>query len=953
MSSILSDITEEPSTVGASSVGADAWLVTARAHHLSQESLEAVPAEPHNVEPFSNSLKEARKSPTDHSLRTEPSVTSQKSFSDSVLDSEDESDTAVTLDSDTGSFYSVQSFGTTLRNDSVSSLVNSVFHSENTLFDSAQSIVTPRASKWSSLSIDIPNETKGYTSPLERHNSLYIHPGSFRASIEERDYESWEYTSCPDLSHAGSRQPEALPQDAASVVARRNRLSLRLSQLGKEAVNSVSMSAVDGPSSPKLVEDADKKKKGLMSTFRKGRKTGRKLRQQKKPLEGGLSSPGTGVASDTEQEFYLESEPSAPNSPALVKSGAIQADKETEQPEEGGEKQDTRPATHERLNGSSSPKGSADSSKTPSPVSNKSSKIEDDAKKGDEKEERKKEKSKFGSFLARKDKKQKSESGSKISIVSNASATSSLATDASLVSTDVVATSASPERKAEVMEGTVKDDNDPLTTEADVTNPDDAASTDSMDPSFRSFISNVQFFKNWTANAEILAQEPTAEDKSNPGVDVAGDQIVSAEETSSAVEKTESAAPPNDKPSPTKVTSGERTAVNVVPDEKESPKAIDSPSPDFNDRYPRSLGSPYTATTPLVSPSHVTEKPLDTSTISNSPIRSKSSSPVLTKRLSSETITSQLDNQPPVSERGGDTSPPPTPPTVMPQEKEAKRMEKTSEGVSVDALSTIEPVVVAPGTPTPPSGPEGHGGEPWITAEGDRSRSEHNPLMESSGHTSGSWATSSADKREHLYKILVIGELGTGKTSIIKRYVHQFFSQHYRATIGVDFALKVLNWDSNTVIRLQLWDIAGQERFGNMTRVYYKEAVGAFVVFDVTRAQTFDAVAKWKTDLDTKVTLADGSPIPTVLLANKCDQPKEGVVNNPARMDDYCRERGFSGWFETSAKENINIDEASRFLVNKILSNEKQGMMMTESMDNDKISVEGRVTSDNRTGCRC
>lgn len=65
------------------------------------------------------------------------------------------------------------------------------------------------------------------------------------------------------------------------------------------------------------------------------------------------------------------------------------------------------------------------------------------------------------------------------------------------------------------------------------------------------------------------------------------------------------------------------------------------------------------------------------------------------------------------------------------------------------------------------------------------------------------------EKREHLYKILVIGELGTGKTSIIKRYVHQFFSQHYRATIGVDFALKVLNWDANTIIRLQLWDIAG------------------------------------------------------------------------------------------------------------------------------------------------
>ena len=71
----------------------------------------------------------------------------------------------------------------------------------------------------------------------------------------------------------------------------------------------------------------------------------------------------------------------------------------------------------------------------------------------------------------------------------------------------------------------------------------------------------------------------------------------------------------------------------------------------------------------------------------------------------------------------------------------------------------------------------------------------------------------SGQKNEVLYKILVIGELGTGKTSFIKRYIHQYFSQHYRATIGVDFALKVINWDANTIIRLQMWDIAGQVCF--------------------------------------------------------------------------------------------------------------------------------------------
>ncbi|CAG0897810.1 unnamed protein product [Cyprideis torosa] len=139
-------------------------------------------------------------------------------------------------------------------------------------------------------------------------------------------------------------------------------------------------------------------------------------------------------------------------------------------------------------------------------------------------------------------------------------------------------------------------------------------------------------------------------------------------------------------------------------------------------------------------------------------------------------------------------------------------------------------------------------------------------------------------RREHLYKILVIGELGTGKTSIIKRYVHQFFSQHYRATIGVDFALKVLNWDANTVIRLQLWDIAGQERFGNMTRVYYKEAVGCFIVFDASRTSTFEAVLKWKQDLDNKVVLPDGSSIPCVLLANKPNSASVPVLKQSASV---------------------------------------------------------------------
>lgn len=176
---------------------------------------------------------------------------------------------------------------------------------------------------------------------------------------------------------------------------------------------------------------------------------------------------------------------------------------------------------------------------------------------------------------------------------------------------------------------------------------------------------------------------------------------------------------------------------------------------------------------------------------------------------------------------------------------------------------------------------------------------------------------------EYLYKILVVGDIGTGKTSIIKRFVHNIFSMHYKSTIGVDFALKVINWDPKTEVRLQLWDIAGQERFGNMTRVYYKEAVGALIVFDVTRISTFEAVAKWKADIDAKVTYGpDDRPIPVVLLANKCDLAKEGFVKTANEMDRYVKENNFIGWFETSAKDNINIDKAAKFLVGHILEND-------------------------------
>ncbi|KAG0181082.1 rab32, member RAS oncoprotein [Apophysomyces sp. BC1021] len=186
-----------------------------------------------------------------------------------------------------------------------------------------------------------------------------------------------------------------------------------------------------------------------------------------------------------------------------------------------------------------------------------------------------------------------------------------------------------------------------------------------------------------------------------------------------------------------------------------------------------------------------------------------------------------------------------------------------------------------------------------------------------------------SEVREYLYKILVVGDLGTGKTSIIRRYVHNIFSSNYKSTIGVDFALKVIQWSPEIIVRLQLWDIAGQERFGNMTRVYYKEALGAFVVYDVTRTQTFEGVTKWKEDIDAKVSLPGawgGGHIPVVLLANKSDLIAEGHGQpvNVSEMNRFCEDNGFVKWFETSAKDNTNIDEAARDLITAILNIEEE-----------------------------
>lgn len=168
------------------------------------------------------------------------------------------------------------------------------------------------------------------------------------------------------------------------------------------------------------------------------------------------------------------------------------------------------------------------------------------------------------------------------------------------------------------------------------------------------------------------------------------------------------------------------------------------------------------------------------------------------------------------------------------------------------------------------------------------------------------------------FKVLVIGDASTGKTSFIKRYVHEYFSSAYKATIGLDFALKTIKFDENTIIKLQLWDIAGQERFNSMIRVYYRDALGALIVFDANNPTSFESVERWKNDLDSKVRLSNGNAVPCLLLANKCDLIRRDQ-NDIDRLERYAAENGFIGCIYTSPRYDINIEEAANLLVREIL----------------------------------
>ncbi|PSN49802.1 Ras-related protein Rab-7L1 [Blattella germanica] len=170
---------------------------------------------------------------------------------------------------------------------------------------------------------------------------------------------------------------------------------------------------------------------------------------------------------------------------------------------------------------------------------------------------------------------------------------------------------------------------------------------------------------------------------------------------------------------------------------------------------------------------------------------------------------------------------------------------------------------------------------------------------------------------EKLFKVLIVGDPTVGKTSFVQRFVQNTYKKDYKGTVGVDFALKVVKSSDNQIVKLQLWDIAGQERFTWMTRIYYKDSNGCVIMFDSGNKNSLMNTIKWKKDVDSKCTLPDGTPLPCILLANKCDLAEKQVTKE--ELDKFYKEHNFIAWTETSAKEGIMVNESMKFLMELML----------------------------------
>mmetsp|Transcript_3756 Transcript_3756/g.6115 ORF Transcript_3756/g.6115 Transcript_3756/m.6115 type:complete len:201 (+) Transcript_3756:60-662(+) len=186
-----------------------------------------------------------------------------------------------------------------------------------------------------------------------------------------------------------------------------------------------------------------------------------------------------------------------------------------------------------------------------------------------------------------------------------------------------------------------------------------------------------------------------------------------------------------------------------------------------------------------------------------------------------------------------------------------------------------------------------------------------------------------AAKRKIFLKIIVLGESGVGKTSLLVRYVENTFTIATKSTIGADFLSKEVEVDGKPVT-LQIWDTAGQERFQGLGTGFFRGADGVIFVFDVTRQETFDELGPWMKSFLIQTGQEGNTSFPMLVLANKVDLDDRVVSKKD--VENYCDQLDIS-FYETSAKEAINVDKAFEEIARVVLSKTNEEDLNYDTVD--------------------
>ncbi|KAG5229354.1 ras-related protein [Salix suchowensis] len=167
------------------------------------------------------------------------------------------------------------------------------------------------------------------------------------------------------------------------------------------------------------------------------------------------------------------------------------------------------------------------------------------------------------------------------------------------------------------------------------------------------------------------------------------------------------------------------------------------------------------------------------------------------------------------------------------------------------------------------------------------------------------------EEYDYLFKVVLIGDSGVGKSNLLSRFTRNEFCLESKSTIGVEFATRTLQVEARTV-KAQIWDTAGQERYRAITSAYYRGALGALLVYDVTKPTTFENVSRWLKELRDH---AD-SNIVIMLIGNKTDlKHLRAVATEDAQS--YAEKEGLA-FIETSALEATNVEKAFQTILSEI-----------------------------------